>query len=520
MRWGSIFVFGLLVGCTSPPTVQPAPRAPAPTAPRSLERADGTVAVVNGSPVLVSYVRARAARLAAKGTPASDAAALAQLVEERVVEFDFEDHHITVTSDEVDAHIEAAAKGKGMTRRQLIDAVVATHGTEQDYRDEVRREMAEAKWIEARVRPLVDSTTNIARERQRVIEVLRRAIYVELLPPPPSAASAAGACSDADALDPKRVETAEGKKIHAIAVCGAPDPLRTDAMAFLRTKPGHQFKIENLRSDLRSLVDSGYFRRVDLVVRGAGADFDVAFHVEPNKLARAYDVEGAAFAPGAKKTRELLSANSVFEPSSFLKGLDQVRRLYISEGFEDVRLEHVVTPDGADGVRVRAIVTEGPRSKIDALTIHGASKELEAVLRATPELAIGAPVTEAGFAAIVKRIDAIFSDRGLLAAKGNLNRERRSDGTSILVMNVEEGPVHRVAKVVLDLHDDALERDLAKVIRTKPGDVVDRSKVLADADRLKDAMKARGKPWTFVFVFPIVDEKAHKANVVFRREPD
>jgi peptidyl-prolyl cis-trans isomerase SurA len=135
------------------------------------------VAVVGDRPVLLSELRARARPnlIRVYGSPNRDpsfvAAAesaiykevLERIIDDRLEEQAAEKARIVVTPDEVSTSIENAAKRGGVRPSELVASVRRQGLTEQDFRDEIRRQILEGKLVEFRVRPRVRVTEQDAR---------------------------------------------------------------------------------------------------------------------------------------------------------------------------------------------------------------------------------------------------------------------------------------------------------------------------------------------------------------------
>ena len=97
---------------------------------------------------------------------------LDHMIDERLEQQQADKAHLSVTQDEIDRGIEniaaqaqgqAQGEGRTVTSTQVIDEVKRRGLTEQDFRDEIRRQILEGKLIELRVRPRVRVTDQDAR---------------------------------------------------------------------------------------------------------------------------------------------------------------------------------------------------------------------------------------------------------------------------------------------------------------------------------------------------------------------
>jgi peptidyl-prolyl cis-trans isomerase SurA len=150
--------------------------APRPAEATIVER---IVAVVGERPILLSELRHRAlphryriAMSVQNPTQLAQAESelyrelLTRMIDERLEEQAADKAHLTVTPEEVDNGIRQVASQSNLAPRDVIEEAKRQGLTEQDYRDEIRRQVLEGKLMNLRVR-----------NRVRVSEVESRAAY-------------------------------------------------------------------------------------------------------------------------------------------------------------------------------------------------------------------------------------------------------------------------------------------------------------------------------------------------------
>jgi peptidyl-prolyl cis-trans isomerase SurA len=142
-----------------------------PTRDASAAIVERVVAVVGERPILLSELRQRARphlyRIAASSpNPTQQAAAesemfrvlLTRMIEDRLEEQAADKAHITVTPEEVDNALRMVAQQNHLDMKQLIAEAKRQGLSEQDHRDEIRRQVLEGKLIQLRVRGRVRVT--------------------------------------------------------------------------------------------------------------------------------------------------------------------------------------------------------------------------------------------------------------------------------------------------------------------------------------------------------------------------
>ena len=134
------------------------------------------VAVVGERPILLSELRNRARphmfRIQLQTQDPSQQAAqessmfrdlLNRMVDERLEETAADKAHLTVTPEEVDNGIRQVAQQAKLSPKELVAEAKRQGLSEQDYRDEIRRQVLEGKLIQLRVRGRVRVTDQDAR---------------------------------------------------------------------------------------------------------------------------------------------------------------------------------------------------------------------------------------------------------------------------------------------------------------------------------------------------------------------
>lgn len=152
------------------------------------------VAVVGERPILLSDLKARArpflVQIAQNSPSAAQRAAaesqtlkevLQRMVDERLEESAADKAKIQVTADEVDAAVANVAGQAKITSQALLQEVARRGLTEQDYRDELKRQLLEGKLVQLRLRGRVRITEEDAQAAyQRYLRELGSEAPVDL----------------------------------------------------------------------------------------------------------------------------------------------------------------------------------------------------------------------------------------------------------------------------------------------------------------------------------------------------
>jgi peptidyl-prolyl cis-trans isomerase SurA len=196
MRWRWLLpVWSILSGVAPTALAGPPPAKP--------EVLDGIVAVMDLTPVLLSELRSRAKpaliQLGASGpeTGPERAAAetqlyrevLSRMIDDLLFTAAAERARLVVTVDEIDAALRTIATTQGVTPTELLAAAKAAGFPRKEYREEIRRQILQARVVRLRIMPRIkgyDSLPEPAREQRlreeqtRWLGEQRAAHFIEL----------------------------------------------------------------------------------------------------------------------------------------------------------------------------------------------------------------------------------------------------------------------------------------------------------------------------------------------------
>jgi parvulin-like peptidyl-prolyl isomerase len=180
-----------------------APSVHAQAAPRiTAGVVDRIVAVVANDVILLSELGVRARvfekSVTAASTPGTSRPAvealvkkevLSRMIDERLIAAEAERMQLVVSADEIEAAVRDIASTQSMSPSALFAAARAAGMSAQAYRQELGRQLLEAKMVQLRVVPRIKGfaklpeaarTTRLDEERRAWLEELRRATFVEV----------------------------------------------------------------------------------------------------------------------------------------------------------------------------------------------------------------------------------------------------------------------------------------------------------------------------------------------------
>ena len=336
-----------------------------------------------------------------------------------------------------------------------------------------------------------------------------------------AAPPATGPC-DAEAIEGELdANEAYGKTIERICVHGVPPEMNDDVRSYLRQKPGAVLTEGRLQYDLGSLFDSGFFARVDATARSTSkSTIELSFHLEPRPTVKSFRIDGASSLASDAKERNILREGASFDPANLHRDADNLRDQYLELGFERISITREITPEGATGVRVRLVVVEGVRNLVGGLILQGVSGPLEAQVQAASELRSGAHLTARDLQAAEFHVERFYSAQGYGEVVVRVIRGETSGAAVVpITISVQEGPRYRLGKLNVDLGNPAPEKEMFRLVQSKPNAPYDGAKLGADAARLTKALHARGTRMRFL-AQRTWNRATKTADVVFGTLPD
>lgn len=301
---------------------------------------------------------------------------------------------------------------------------------------------------------------------------------------PAPGASALAAC------DPKRgaaleVDQAEGAKITERCILGASPETKAAIEKTLTLGRDKTLTAEVLRRDLEGAYATRLVDQIEATARREGTATILFLTVTERPKIAEIAFEGFGPMKDERTSDALPKPGAPLRLAEIHALCEKLRSAYVSSGWDDAKVTHVVEPAGPGRVRLKLVAAEGTRAKVGKVTFDGATPGNHAPLRKMIELADGEPLSPDRLERAGLLVTAFYFDRGHLDVKvEEPKRTRGADGTTAIAWKVVEGPVYRIGKVAVSgLSGDAQTAALAK-LTVKSGEVFNRTKVKADVDAL------------------------------------
>ena len=182
----------------------------------------------------------------------------------------------------------------------------------------------------------------------------------------------------------------------------------------------------------------------------------------------------------------LLLRRGRFLTGKWNKDLGAIENLYLTEGFQDVRVEHSLQPVPEKEARglLRVRIHEGPRYTIASSAIRGVGPEWETALREETLLTPGEAFHEGKLVAEARRIAGFYAKRGHLLARVDNEFRVLEDHTVEVTCNVHEGPRFFLSGLIITGNQRTRPETIKKTFRMIEGEPIDNENLSTTRQRL------------------------------------
>jgi len=321
--------------------------------------------------------------------------------------------------------------------------------------------------------------------------------------------------------DPIEAESYEGKKVARVCVLGS-EAAKKEAARAISTKEGDIYSMDKTRGDLDALLHLGTLDDASTFGIRAGRDaFVLVYSVRERPRVADIAVTGAKVLGDAALTSKIpVQPDARFDPGAINVVAQAIREEYRTRGYDACNVKLVSEPAADGKVKVRIVVTEGPRLYFSKIEVKGATKVKEPDLRKVIGIDDKAPFDRAKIDLAAQKVSAFYYDRGMIQIRAKpTTSQPATDGGVVLTFALDEGDVFSVGEVhATKLGGPAEKELLEKVVKLKAKQPFSRQAVIDDMERIKGYFTAKKQA---VDIVPTtnIDEKKKTVSVTFEIEP-
>jgi outer membrane protein insertion porin family len=306
-------------------------------------------------------------------------------------------------------------------------------------------------------------------------------------------------------------ELAEGQPIASVEVVGNRRVGREDIMSYVRMKPGHLFKLENLTGDVRALWDSGFFEdiQVDLTTRDKGVALRFIVRERPNIKEVVYEGNDELDNDKLNEAVEV-KPNTILSIPAVRRSVQKIKDAYSEKGYFLADVDFTITPSRDNEVSVKFKIVEHEPVTVRRITFVGNDHVADAELRDQMQtgnggffsFGSGGPYKQDVFERDVLMLSALYYDKGYLSVQIGTPRvmltpDRQGIDISI---SIHEGPRYKIRQLrIYERDNEGKEieplggrRALRLMLKEQSGDFFNRAALIKELGSVRTLYRDAG----------------------------
>ena len=209
------------------------------------------------------------------------------------------------------------------------------------------------------------------------------------------------------------------------------------------------------------------------------------------------------------------NVNDFHNPARIRTDIEAIRNKYTEKGFPNATVNVVEVPSGEFSVIINFNISEGDKITIRNIEFQGNTRFSNNALRGQLSLKVKSLLNDGAFQeakllADIESITRYYRDRGFIdAVVRDVTRVYDTDdrGTNMtLTFLIDEGSIFNFGGVNFSGNIIFSSDQLGRLIHSKPGEVVNFSRLMADLQRVSDLYYENG------YIFNTIERIAHKDN--------
>jgi outer membrane protein insertion porin family len=250
----------------------------------------------------------------------------------------------------------------------------------------------------------------------------------------------------------------------------------------IKTQEGQKLSLEQVKDDLKSIFNLGYFTDVQVDVKPTPKGKEVIFIVMEKPSIKDIKIIGTEkIKLDDIKEKMTLKTRSILNLEKVKENAEQIRKLYFSKGYYGVSVEYNIEYLDTNEVIVNFNISEGPKGRIKKINFKGnkniKSSQLKKVMT-TKQWNIFSIISKTGILDEdtlkndIQLLSAYYYDQGYLDVKISEPKLNLKDPKRIEIeIEIDEGKQYRIGDI--DFKGDFLttKEDLFKSLTIKRNDV-------------------------------------------------
>jgi outer membrane protein insertion porin family len=294
----------------------------------------------------------------------------------------------------------------------------------------------------------------------------------------------------------------------------------------IRTREGDRVKRKTIREDIRTIMETGYFRQVIVEALPVPGGVKIIYHIEERPTVREVRYEGV------KELEEddlievvTIQVNTFLNIGALKENVEKIRKLYANEGYFRANVEYEAEPYGANQVNVIFKVQENEEIKVRQVTFLGnhrfSDKQLGKILQ-TKKKSLLSFITSSGaykedmLQDDVTRLTLWYLDHGYLQFSAKPPLTLSTEKGMYVFFILEEGEQFTVKSLQWENASEEEQFILTGFQTLQPGQIFSRQKLTDDITAMTDYYSDQGYAFAEIIPLYFPDEAALTVDVIYR----
>ncbi len=292
---------------------------------------------------------------------------------------------------------------------------------------------------------------------------------------------------------------------------------------YIQTKVGDEFSVSRIREDIVRIYQLGFFTDVRVDVEPFEGGLKVTYIVKEQPLIRQVTLTGNKEISQEDIVEKLSTKpRSVLNRNLLREDVERIKALYQERGYYFAEVQTQIIEAEGNQVEVTFEITEGEKVRIKRIAFSGNRAIEDDTLKTVMETKEGGLFSFLTGSGIyrkevlrddLRRIEALYQDRGFLQVQigepqVEINKEERE---IFITIPIVEGEQFRIGKLRLEGDEVYSADELRRVIRSREGEVFDRSQLGRDVLRLSELYSQKG--YAFADVIPLTQNDLERKLV-------
>ncbi|RMF91891.1 MAG: outer membrane protein assembly factor BamA, partial [Nitrospinota bacterium] len=297
---------------------------------------------------------------------------------------------------------------------------------------------------------------------------------------------------------------------------------------YIQTKVGDPFSVSRIREDIIRIYQLGFFTDVKVDVESFEGGLKLTYIVKEKPLIRKVTITGNKEISLEDITEKLgTKPRSILNQNIIRDDVEKIKALYQERGYYFADVQTRISEEEGNQVEVIFQIEEGKKVRIKRIAFRGNQTLDDRLLKSVMETKEGGLLSFLTGSGIYKkevlrddlrRIEALYHDRGFLQVEVGepqveVNKEERE---IFITIPIKEGEQFRIGKLTLEGDEIYTAEELRRAMRSREGEVFNRSQLGRDVLRLAELYAQKG--YAFADVIPVTqnDLEHRLVNIALR----